>query len=105
MFSNQSNRTSKTLDHLYGLTAVEAFYLSMVNSVIALGGSVANALVIVSILLCKTLREKSTALLLVNLSVADFLVCCAFQPMYIYRLNVESPSTLFRNIQFRFVFE
>ena len=68
------------------MTAWETVLFATFNCLSIIFGSFANFLVIVSFILFSSIRE-GTSLLLISLSVADFLVCTGYQPLLVYRFN------------------
>ena len=68
------------------MAAWESILFTVFNCFSILLGSCANFLVIISFILSSSIRE-GTSLLLISLSVADFLVCIVYQPLLVYRYN------------------
>ncbi|KAJ7323473.1 hypothetical protein OS493_031397 [Desmophyllum pertusum] len=64
----------------------ETILFTVLNSATVIVGSCANLLIIVSFFVFNSARQP-TELLLVSLSVADFLVCAVYQPLLVIRFN------------------
>ena len=76
------------------MAAWETILYTIINSILIMLGSFANLLVISSFILFSSIRE-GTSFFLINLSVADFLVCALYQPLLVYRFHHPDQSNLF----------
>ena len=72
----------------------ETTLFTIFNSWIIILGGCANLLVICSFILFSCARE-GTSFFLINLSVADFLVCAVYQPLLVFRFNHPNQNKSF----------
>ena len=86
-----------------GMTAIQVTALTVFSGGISLIGTVSNVLLIFAVVLNRQLRQTSTAILLINLSFSDFLICTLYVPMYIYGINFSS-SAAFEVARYRMGF-
>ena len=69
------------------LTAGELIALTVFNSGISLTGTISNILLILAFLMNRQLRQNHTAILLINLSFFDLIICAVYVPMNICSIN------------------
>ena len=72
------------------LTAGDVIALTVLSSGISVTGTIANISLILAVLLSRQLRQTCTAILLINLSFFDLIICVVYVPMYIYEINYGS---------------
>ena len=85
------------------LTAGEVIALTVLSSGISVIGTISNILLILAVLLNRQLRQTCTAILLINLSSFDLIICVVYVPMFIYDVNYGSGAlseTVRRRIRF-----
>lgn len=88
LFSNESAKEDNFGAH--GLTVGEVIALTVMSSGMSVIGTISNILVILAVLTNRQLCQTCTAILLVNLSFFDLLICAIYVPMYIYGINHDA---------------
>ncbi|KAL9951490.1 hypothetical protein ACROYT_G044159 [Oculina patagonica] len=93
--SSNDSADEGSFDAYPSMTAGEVIALTLLSSGISVIGTISNILLILAVLLNRQLRQTCTAILLINLSFFDVIICAVYVPMYIYNINYGS-SGLFK---------
>ena len=82
----------------FGLSTAETYILCILHAVFGIMGFFLNLLLNVAILRSRWTKQRGTTLLLLNLSVINFLLSAVYQPIQIWFLSADTPLRIAADI-------